>query len=82
MPDTKDWKADLPPAFLEWLNNRRVDDVECIVADIAGMSRGKAMPAKKFARADAMYLPVSIYFQTSYLSLILTRPLPYLGRMM
>ncbi len=64
MSNTNDWKADLPPAFIEWLGTRRVDDVECIVADIAGMSRGKAMPAKKFARAEAMYLPVSIYFQT------------------
>jgi glutamine synthetase len=64
MPNQKEWINDLPPAFIEWLKDRRVDDVECIIADIAGMSRGKAMPAKKFARADAMYLPVSIYFQT------------------
>ncbi len=54
----------LPDAFHSWLNGRRVDDVECIVADIAGTSRGKAMPARKFARSDAMYLPTSIFYQT------------------
>ena len=54
----------LPPAFIQWLGSRRVDDVECIVADIAGMSRGKAMPWRKFTRADNMYLPTSIFQQT------------------
>lgn len=54
----------LPEAFHRWLNGRRVDDVECVVADLAGTSRGKAMPVRKFARADAMYLPNSIFFQT------------------
>lgn len=58
------WLNNVPEAFHEWLGNRRVVDVECIVADIAGTSRGKAMPARKFARADAMYLPTSIFYQT------------------
>lgn len=58
------WLEQLPAAFLDWLEGRRVDDVECIVSDIAGMSRGKAMPAKKFARGDNMYLPTSIFYQT------------------
>jgi len=54
----------LPPAFVSWLGGRRVDDVECIVSDIAGMSRGKAMPWRKFTRGDTMYLPTSIFQQT------------------
>ncbi|MGQ7845938.1 glutamine synthetase family protein [Granulosicoccus sp. 3-233] len=54
----------LPDAFHRWLDGRNVDDVECVIADIAGTSRGKAMPARKFARADAMYLPTSIFYQT------------------
>lgn len=58
------WMDQLPEAFHTWLNGRRIDDVECIVADLAGTSRGKAMPARKFARADAMYLPTSIFYQT------------------
>ena len=55
---------ELPESLHTWLNGRRVDDVECIIADIAGTSRGKAMPARKFAKADAMYLPTSIFYQT------------------
>lgn len=54
----------LPKAFHTWLNNRHVDDVECVIADIAGTARGKAMPARKFAKADSMYLPSSIFYQT------------------
>ena len=53
-----------PASFHEWLNGRRIDEVECIVADIAGIARGKAMPAKKFVRKEKMYLPVSIFYQT------------------
>jgi len=53
-----------PVSFHEWLNGRRIDEVECIVADIAGIARGKAMPAKKFLRNEKMYLPVSIFYQT------------------
>ncbi len=59
-----DWTARLPAALHQWLDGRRVDDVECIVPDIAGMSRGKAMPAKKFAREDRLFLPTSIFQQT------------------
>lgn len=58
------WMEALPEAFHIWLEGRRVDDVECVIADIAGTSRGKAMPARKFARADAMYLPSSVFYQT------------------
>jgi glutamine synthetase len=38
--------------------------VECIVADLAGIARGKAMPASKFASQTHFYLPNSIFFQT------------------
>jgi len=59
-----EWMHELPDAFHTWLDGRRVIDVECIIADLAGTSRGKAMPSRKFARADAMYLPTSIFYQT------------------
>lgn len=58
------WTEQLPAAFIEWLDGRRIDDVECIVSDMAGMSRGKAMPARKFARGESLYLPTSIFYQT------------------
>lgn len=58
------WLKRLPESFLQWLDGRRIDDAECIIADIAGMSRGKAMPARKFSSSDSMYLPTSIFYQT------------------
>ena len=42
------WLNELPEAFNRYRNHRNVDEVECIVPDLAGMSRGKAMPIKKF----------------------------------
>lgn len=63
-PTDTQWANKLPAAFHNWLNGRRVDDVECIVSDIAGISRGKAMPAKKFAKSEQLFLPTSIFFQT------------------
>ncbi|MHA3913323.1 glutamine synthetase family protein [Halovulum sp. GXIMD14793] len=59
-----DWTAQLPETTREWLNGRRVEEVECVIADIAGISRGKAMPQAKFARAERTYLPMSIFYQT------------------
>ena len=35
-----------------------------IVGDIAGVARGKAMPASKFAHQERFYLPNSIFLQT------------------
>ena len=59
-----DWLDALPDAFKAYSRGRDVDEVECIVPDLAGMSRGKAMPAKKFSPGYITYLPVSIFYQT------------------
>ncbi len=59
-----DWTEKLPDAARQWLNGRRLDEVECIVADLSGIARGKAMPASKFARQSHFYLPNSIFLQT------------------
>jgi len=64
MPEPKDWTAKLPDAARAYLNGQPVEEVECIVADMPGISRGKAMPAGKFAGARQMYLPDSIFYQT------------------
>ena len=61
MPLTTDM---MPDAFREWLRDRPVEEVECIVADLAGIARGKAMPWKKFAKGGATFLPASIFYQT------------------
>ena len=39
------WTEKLPEAARDWIAGRRVDEVECIIGDIAGVARGKAMPA-------------------------------------
>ena len=59
-----DWTALIPKAARDYIAGRRLDEVECIVADIAGVARGKAMPASKFAYQDRFYLPNSIFLQT------------------
>jgi glutamine synthetase len=58
------WMEDLPTAFKTYSAGRDVDEVECIVPDLAGMSRGKAMPAHKFSPQYETFLPVSIFYQT------------------
>ena len=58
------WLDDLPQAFQVYRNGRPVDEVECIVPDFAGMSRGKSMPVHKFDPEHETYLPVSIFYQT------------------
>lgn len=59
-----DWKEQLPEAARTYLEGRRLDEVECIISDLPGIARGKAVPASKFARQDYFHLPDSIYYQT------------------
>ncbi|GAB4282051.1 MAG: glutamine synthetase family protein [Roseovarius sp.] len=59
-----DWIDSLPQAARDYLDGRRLDEVECIIADLPGIARGKAMPAAKFARQKHMHLPDSIFYQT------------------
>ena len=59
-----DWLTNTPEAARRYLADRRLDEVECIVPDIAGVARGKAMPASKFARQTSFFLPNSIFLQT------------------
>jgi glutamine synthetase len=59
-----DWIRNLPPAAQAYLEGRRLDEVECILADLPGIARGKAVPASKFARQTHFHLPDSIFFQT------------------
>ncbi len=59
-----DWTDDLPPAAREYLDGKRLDEVECIIPDLPGIARGKAVPASKFARQEYFHLPDSIFYQT------------------
>ena len=58
------WTDQLPEAARDHIGNRRVDEVECVIGDIAGVARGKAMPAAKFAKQTSYFLPNSIFLQT------------------
>ena len=59
-----DWTDSLPEPARAFLEGRRLDEVECIIADLPGIARGKAVPASKFARQEYFHLPDSIFFQT------------------
>ncbi len=59
-----DWTENLPQAAREYLEGKRLDEVECIISDLPGIARGKALPASKFAKQKHFHLPDSIFFQT------------------
>ncbi len=54
----------LPDVSRTYFEGKTMDEVECVVCDLAGVARGKAMPGAKFARQTHFYLPNSIFFQT------------------
>jgi glutamine synthetase len=47
-----------------WALAREITEMECLVPDLAGVARGKIMPASKFFEDTAMALPSSIFMQT------------------
>ncbi len=59
-----DWLEQAPDAAREYLRGRPPDEIECIVSDLPGIARGKAMPAGKFARQSRFFLPRTIFHQT------------------
>lgn len=61
---TDAWADKLPTAFLDYLDGQIIDEVECIIPDLVGTSRGKAMPAYKFNPQETFFLPISLFYQT------------------
>jgi glutamine synthetase len=51
-------------AARHWCRARRIDDIECIIPDQAGVPRGKLMPTEKFFGGNPMTLPASMFTQT------------------
>lgn len=49
--------------FQRWLTERKIDDVEAFVPDMAGSARGKVVAADKFG-AGRMKMPEAIFAQT------------------
>lgn len=50
-------------AFQAWLKERKIEDVEALVPDMAGAARGKLLPAKKCGSGE-MKMPEAIFAQT------------------
>jgi glutamine synthetase len=51
----------------QWLREHKVTEVECLVADLNGIGRGKILPAAKFVRSlveDGLRLPEYVFIQT------------------
>ena len=44
----------------QWLNHRRVTEIECLVPDLTGVARGKILPREKFTEDRGMRLPEAV----------------------
>jgi len=53
---------DLHAQTESWLIDNRIDEVEAIIPDMAGVPRGKFFPARKFLRHN-LRLPESVFLQ-------------------
>lgn len=58
------WRNAIPEAAKTYLDANRLDEVECVIADLPGIARGKAVPASKWEKQSHFHLPNSIFFQT------------------
>ncbi|WP_316014352.1 glutamine synthetase family protein [Roseobacter sp. HKCCA0434] len=48
----------------QWVAENGVEEIECVIPDLAGIARGKVMPAAKFLREPGLRLPMSTFFAT------------------
>lgn len=58
------WTDTIPQAARDYLEKNRLDEVECMISDLPGIARGKAVPAAKWEKQTQFHLPESIFFQT------------------
>jgi glutamine synthetase len=47
-----------------WFARQDIEEIECVVPDLAGVARGKIMPVRKFLTTPAMNLPLAVFYQT------------------
>ncbi|MGQ0485554.1 MAG: glutamine synthetase family protein [Hyphomicrobiales bacterium] len=53
--------------FEEWIGERKISEVECLVADMSGTARGKILPPKKFLkghRSRGLRIPEEVFTLT------------------
>ncbi len=51
----------------EFLKEHKIDEVECLVPDMAGIARGKILPANRFLKGMAqqgLRIPEAVFVQT------------------
>ena len=48
----------------QYLRDHGISEVEAIIPDMAGVARGKIVPAEKYAEDEGMRMPESIFLQT------------------
>lgn len=48
----------------DWFRRQNIEEIECMVPDLAGVARGKIMPAAKFLATPQMNLPLAVFYQT------------------
>ena len=48
----------------QFLKDHGIQEVEAIIPDLAGIARGKVVPAAKYMEEEGMRLPESIFLQT------------------
>ncbi|ALL14457.1 glutamine synthetase family protein [Caulobacter henricii] len=47
-----------------WFERQNIEEIECVVPDLAGVARGKIMPVRKFLGTPSMNLPLAVFYQT------------------
>ena len=62
-PRTRD-EAQPMSDIQQFLKDHAITEVEAIIPDMAGVARGKIMPAEKYAEDEGMRLPESLFLQT------------------
>jgi len=62
-PSDKRGVASLAEAA-EWCRRQGIEEIECMIPDLAGVARGKIMPVRKFLGAPSMNLPLAVFYQT------------------
>lgn len=48
----------------QWLNEKRVSEIECLVPDLTGVARGKILPRTKFTQERGMRIPEAVLGMT------------------
>ena len=64
MPSLYEILKQIPNAALTYLKNQKLDEIECVIADLPGIARGKAAPATNLCGKTNFIFPIQYFFQT------------------